>query len=287
MLDCKIIIVLHDEKSVNKASARLFMSHQTLNNRLDAIEKIFETQLFVKSNKGITFTEAGTRLHEYSSKMLSEYSKMLSFVTEKQNQVSGVLRIGSSIAFAHRKLSKLLTEFHAMYPLVEISLTTGLSDFLIKKLYSEELSVAIIKGDHRWYKESLLLCNEPLYLISKNEIKLEDLPNLPAIAFKTDATLSKQADDWWYKHYKESPKYIIYVDSASMCRQLVIAGLGWGVLPKDRIEDVQDQLFMLPLEDDGKIITRETRMCYKKSSSSQDVSALFVEFMKKLYPQEA
>ncbi len=282
-LDYKIIILLKDEKSINKACTKLFMSHQTLSNRIDAIEKELETTLFIRSNKGILFTESGERLYEYATKMLLEYSKMVNFVSGKENQVAGILRLGCSVAFAHTKLPQILADFHKAYPLVEISLTTGLSDFLVKKLYAEELSIAIIKGEHKWYKESFIIQTEPLYLISKEKIELQDLPKLPAIAFKTDITMSHQIDEWWQQNYKENPKYLMYVDSALMCRQLILSGLGWGILPRDRIEDVKDKIFAVPLKHNGLPITRETKLCYKKSPYENDIAMLFANFIKKIF----
>ena len=70
--DWKILIYLREERSINKVAKRLFMTQPSLTYRLSQMEKEIGCPLFIRTNKGVHFTDAGNRLFSFAEKELQK-----------------------------------------------------------------------------------------------------------------------------------------------------------------------------------------------------------------------
>lgn len=282
--DWQIIIALKEKMSINKAATSLYMSQPSLTYRLNQMEKEMDRQLFIRTKKGVHFTSAGERLYSYAHKMLREYSDMTYTIRSEPDKIIGILRLGASTAFSHNQLPELLKEFHDEYPCIDLSLTTGLSDKLMKQLCAEEIDIGIIRGDHHWDELSFTLQNEPLFVVSAKPIDMQNLPNIPGIKYHTDCTMQAQESKWWQENFSSPPKYLISVDSALTCLKLISAGLGWGILPDIRLNQIDNKFCIYPLQDsNGVNYNRCTHLFYGFAAENNDASFAFVNFIKKKY----
>ena len=69
--DWRLLKVLHETHNITKASQSLYLSQPTLTKRLQQIESEFETELFVRHSRGITFTPKGLLLVEKATHILN------------------------------------------------------------------------------------------------------------------------------------------------------------------------------------------------------------------------
>lgn len=182
--DWKILIYLREERSINKVAKRLFMTQPSLTYRLDQMEKEIGVPLFIRTNKGVHFTDAGNRLFSYAEKELQRYQDMKNFVTHEPNTVSGVLRIGASRSFTQSHMPTLLKGFVDRYSDIELSLTTMASDQLTKLVKKEDIQLAIIRGNQEWPEMDILLANPLMYLISAKPIDYKTLTTQPTIRYR-------------------------------------------------------------------------------------------------------
>ena len=164
--DWKILIYLKEERSINKVAKRLFMTQPSLTYRLGQMEKEIGVPLFIRTNKGVHFTDAGDRLYSFAEKELQQYQDMKNYVIHDPNDVSGVLRIGASQSFTQSHMPEILKGFADKYRDIDISLTNDTSDHLVKLIKKEEIQLAIIRGTQEWYDYNILLERQPLYLIN-------------------------------------------------------------------------------------------------------------------------
>ena len=155
--DWKILIYLREERSINKVAKRLFMTQPSLTYRLSQMEKEIGCPLFIRTNKGVHFTDAGARLFSFAEKELQQYQDMKNYVTHEPNSISGVLRIGASQSFSQSHGPALLKGFVDEYSDIEISLTTDTSDRLVKLVKKEDIHLAIVRGNQEWPESDILL----------------------------------------------------------------------------------------------------------------------------------
>ncbi len=278
--DWQLLEVLYKEKSVTKAALNLYLSQPAVTYRLAKMEKELDTSLFIRSSKGICFTSAGERLLTFTEKMLRQYSDIKECVNAVEGIVSGTLRLGSSAVFAHNELPWLLKEFHQKYPAVEISLHAGLSNDILQLMYKESICVAIIRGTHPWNQRETLLQEESLCIISAEPLTLADLPHTPGIYYHTDPTMQYQIDRWWQENFSVPPNLIMHVDGVLTCRQLVLAGLGWAIVPASRLPDSTSGLYITEIRNkENQLYKRPTRLIYTHTAKEIDTVRVFIDFM--------
>lgn len=281
--DWIILKTISEEKNLTKAAERLYLSQPALSYRLKNLEKDFGAKIVLRNTTGIIFTPQGEYLLDYALKMLTQLAIAKERIQNMENKVQGILRIGTSAIFAHYELPAILKGFLQRYPDVDISLKTGLSSQINKMLQKEDFAVAILRGDYFWPEEKHLLQEEHICLTSPTVIELQDLPNLPQINYGTDSSLRVMLEDWWRENFSLPPKVSMEVDSMDTCRQMVLHGLGWAILPLIGLKE-HDSLYTRELywRDDTPVL-RRTWMLYRNSSLELSAVTAFTNYLKEYY----
>lgn len=281
--DWRVIKILSEEKNITTAAERLYITQPALTYRLKTIEKELDTTLFVRMPRGLILTPQGEEFLRYADSMLREFERTKRKVTLMEGKVSGRLKLAVSPAFARYKLAKVLSGFRSKYPNVEFSIKTCSSSTAMCFLESDDVHVAIVRGEHKWAEEKTLLAEEPIVLITHDEVNMVNLPNLPYIVYETDSTLKKEISDWWREFYSVPPKESMYINDSDTCRQMISLGLGFSILPAiDLRTDKYPDLLIRPLEHkNGAPLKRSTWLTYRVTSTEIPAVAAFTEYLKK------
>lgn len=282
--DWKILIYLREERSINKVAKRLFMTQPSLTYRLDQMEKEIGVPLFIRTNKGVHFTDAGDRLFTYAEKELQQYQDMKNFVTHEPNSISGVLRIGASRSFTQSHMPALLKGFVDTYNDIEISLTTSTSDRLVKLVKKEDIQLAIVRGNQEWQELDVLLDNAPMVLISATPIDPKTLACQPTIRYRSDPSLDELRNRWWRQNVAESPHFMLAVDDCLTCLEIVNAGLGHSIIPADLLPKCSPDVYRQVLTDKaGNIIRRPSHLICKNAMTISNPVRIFIDYAKKYF----
>ena len=282
--DWKILIYLREERSINKVAKRLFMTQPSLTYRLSQMEKEIGCPLFIRTNKGVYFTDAGNRLFSFAEKELQQYQDMKNFVTHEPNTISGVLRIGASQSFAQSHMPAILKGFVDEYNDIEISLTTDTSDRLTKLVKKEDIHLAIVRGNQEWPDADILLEDAPLYLISAQKIDYDTLPNQPSIRYRSDPSLDELRSRWWRQNFSESPHFLLTVSDCLTCVEIVNHGLGQSLIPADLLPKCTPNVNREMIYDRQKRpILRPSHLIFKQAMLQSTPVKIFVDYMKKYF----
>ena len=277
--DWEILKTLSEEKNITKAAERLYTSQPELTYRLKNLEKEFGAKLVVRNPNGILLTHQGEYLLSYALEMMQKLQDTKERIKNMENKVQGTLRIGASAIFAYYELPQLLKSFLDQYPDVEVNLKTGLSSKIHRMLQKEEISVAIIRGDYLWSDQKHLLREEPICLVAPEPIDFKDLPHKTQVSYLTDSSLKPLVDEWWREYFEKPPLITMDVDSMDTCRQMVLHGLGWAILPATGLSK-HDGLYKKELKwRSGKPLSRCTWLMYHKASLELLTVKAFVDFI--------
>lgn len=281
--DCYILKVLHEEKNLTKTSERVFLTQPALTYRIQQIEKAYHTQLIIRRKNGIEFTTQGEHLVEYAHRILIQHRKLLEQLEDAENEIRGKIILGVSNNFARYKLPRLLKSFHDLYPRVEFQVLTGWSTDLVKMASEEEIHVGFVRGNHEWNDQKVLLAEESICIVSKHQIHVSDLLELPQISYNTDKYLKSQIDTWWNQTFSKPPYIMMEVDRVETCKEMVLNGLGYSVFPSICLTE-SDELFRINLTDaNGEMETRKTWMIYHSTSLNLITVRTFAEFVKSYF----
>ena len=280
--DWFIIKTIADKKNITVAADYLYMTQPALTYRLKCIEEEAGAKLFLRTPKGVVLTPQGEVMVDYAQRMLAELRRTQLCLGGMKDVMQGKLELGVASSFANHKLSPLLKEFTALYPQVELSITSGTSSVINQLLQREEISVAVMRGEYAWPEGKHLWSEEPICLTADKAMVLEELPSLPYIHYETDRSYQKAVAAWWNERFAAPPKVAMNINSTEACRQLISLGLGWSILPdtgaekKDACALQTTALFYK----DGSPLVRRTWILYRLASLQIPVVKAFIEHLK-------
>ncbi|MFC0274609.1 LysR family transcriptional regulator [Metabacillus herbersteinensis] len=280
--DWLVIHTLFNEKSITKAGQSLFIAQPTLTKRLKQIETEFGVKIVNRGVKGVQFTPEGEYLAKRAEELLNTFREIREDIDNFNHFVAGTLRLGVSNFISKYKLPGWLKSFKEQYPDVEFQIETGYSKQIYQLAYNQDVHIGFIRGEYNWPDQKELLFEEELCVFSYNQIALEDLPNLPKIDYHTDHLYKHLTDNWWAERYSQPPIIGISVDRGDTCKEMVLNGLGYAILPSLFFNDVE-KIYKIPLKTkEGMAITQKTWMLHHKDTEELNVVRAFVDFIKNL-----
>lgn len=275
--EAEIIKILAEEKNMRKAAERLFLTQPALSQRLQSIEKDWGSQLFIRSQKGLTPTPAGELVIQYANETMIRKEQIFETIQALNSKVHGTLKIACASIVGQNWLPKVLKDFVTLYPDAKISLITGWSSEIVKSLYEGEAHVGIVRGQVEWKGKKVHLFRDMMYLVDKEIEKIDDIltTNRPFIQFKSDSNYYQEIQLWWQRHFSSNPKRQIIVDQIETCKQMAMNGIGYAILPSITLNG-EEEVNKIPLTHSEKDtgLTRDTWLIgYDSSFELRQVSA--------------
>lgn len=282
--DWIILLKIYEEKSITRAAEALFISQPALTSRLQYIEERFKTQIVVRGKKGLHFTHEGEFLVSCAKEMVQKLHLIEGTIQTIRNEVKGTLKIGASILFFRHNLPNLIKQFLVLYPSVDFKITTNFSKNIVDSVNDSEIDIGFVRGDYEWLGEQNLLFEEDMYIVSRQEFKLKDLPSMPRIDYKSNnKSMRDSLDKWWKDNYFSPPSVAVQVDKVDSCKELVIRGLGYAFLPEGILHHT-DRINKVPMIDkNGTPLVRRTWMLCRYDNLKIALVKTFVEFVKNFY----
>jgi DNA-binding transcriptional LysR family regulator len=280
--DYELIATIAKTKNLTIAAEKLYISQPALSYRLKNLEEELNCTLVYRTPKGVILTSKGEEVAKYAEKSLLEYSNIKNKLATMDDTLSGTIKLGVSPAYAKYKLTRVLSTFSAKFPNANIYIKTCLSSDAVKRLDANEVHVVIVRGDHAWDEEKVLINKEPIVLIANSKINLADLPKLPYIEYGTDIILEKEIRNWWTEHYDVPPMVNMNINDSDTCRQLVAAGLGFSILPSISLsKEEYPNLYLQALQHkDGSPLLRSTWIMYRTVASNILIVNKFIEHLR-------
>jgi DNA-binding transcriptional LysR family regulator len=280
--DWIILKMLYEKKNITKTAESLYISQPSLTKKIQQIEKEYQAAIVNRGTKGVQFTPQGEYLAQCADEMLGRLQQIKDNVSNMGEEVSGTLRLGVSNYITRHKLPRLLKLFREQFPKVNYKVITGWSRDAFNLVYNGDAHIGMVRGDYQWSDSKILLFEENLCVTSLEKIELNDLPSLPRIEYETDALLKTMIDNWWSGEFPHPPFVGMEVDKAETCKEMVLNGLGYGILPSVLVQEQQNLHQIILKDKEGNPIVRKTWMLYHEKSLEAKVIKAFVEFVKKL-----
>ncbi len=191
------------EENISRAAEVLHVTQPTLSRQIKDLEEELHTTLFIRG-KRLTLTDSGIMLRRRAEEVIALMHKIDSEFQE-QEELSGIISIGSGGLTAAKILPELIRLFRERYPLVSFEIITGNADHIKEKLEHGILDfgfllepVEIEKFDYlrmpvkeKW--GVLLPANHPL--AQEQAVTRKQLKELPLIVTSRTA-LQREIGEW-------------------------------------------------------------------------------------------
>lgn len=278
--DLIILINIHKNRSISETSRKLFLSQPAITYRLRNLEKELGIKILNRHSDGVSFTDQGMYLLEYSKKTIQDYENLKSSIKKINNDISGKINIYVSTVFAKYYLASILKNFNKEFPDIDVNLNTYSSCELDSELIREHKADIIIRrGDMEYDGSKVILAEEPYGIVSKTPINLSQLKSKTFINYDTSVESNEIFWNWCEtvlknKHFEK----IIQVNSIEASLDLVSQDLGWTMLPKIHLSNFKN-LFFYPITDEAKKVVKRQNILLYDTNSENLATKIFVDFV--------
>lgn len=241
----------------SRAAEKLHMTQPAVSNRISQLEARLAVQLIDRSKHGhrsLLPTSRGLELFAYAERMLALQSEFLARMAEK-DELSGVVRLGTSETLVHTMLSALIKRIHEEHPAVTLDITVDISPQLQSALLEGELDIALLLGPvnapgvHniplRQYEQ--VWVTSPDLPIQHAELSLADLAAWPLLSYGRRTLHHLQVSEL-FSRAGLPPVRIFTSSSASCIVRMAIDGIGVGLLPYKVVEPAMKENLLRALD---------------------------------------
>ncbi|MEG0924310.1 MAG: LysR family transcriptional regulator [Anaerovoracaceae bacterium] len=145
-------------KNFSKAAEALGYSQSAVSMQIGQLEKELDVKLFDRIGKTIQLTEKGKELFGSARQILAMTEEAKKNIKEIP-AVSGTLRIAMAESISIFLFYEVIKEYSALYPEVEVTIKTGVTDEMLAMLYHNEVDL-IYTLDFRNFQSDLVIAYE-------------------------------------------------------------------------------------------------------------------------------
>ena len=244
-----------------QAAEQLQYAQSTITLHIQQLEAELGVKVFQRQGKKLQLTSAGRALENHASSLLHRAELLNREMLELVAGTAGHLRIGSIEPVASLRLPKLLAEFCQQYPQVRLTLETGVTETISQGVAEGKLDLAICSPPRVQLGLNFeVLFNDPMTLLIPANHKLSQQEAIAPQDLAAERLLLTEANCPYRKLFEReiatrgvSPDAGLEIMSLKVLEQMVVAGLGIGVMPTAVISPapkntVVKQICDLPLE---------------------------------------
>lgn len=271
------------EENFTKAAQQLHITQPTLSRQIAQLEEELGVDLFVRSNHNIILTEDGMILKRRAQEILSLADKTKRDFLYKDENLEGVISIGSGEFLSTRCLTDCIAQFRRKYPLVRYEFYSGNAGNIRDQIERGLLDVGLMSVpiDIRKYEfvsmpikeEWGAFVREDSPLIDKDFVMPQDLVDIPLVLPLGDFAESNIGK--WFGEYIS--KIDVIAKGNLLYNEAMMAQSNIGAVIGIRLNSNYDRLKFIPLNPSLKI---DTALVWKKEQIFSVATTAFIEFSK-------
>lgn len=272
-----------DEGSFTAASEALNYAQSNLSTQIKNLEDELGTPLFFRNKRGVLLTAKGEQFYAYADRILKLADESIIAVRDDK-KARGPLHIGSLEATALGDLPERFSVYHKSCPEVSLSLTTAMNDTLFDMVVNRKLDGAFISspGGHPALNE-IFLKKEELVLTGGTDMQWDNalaiLREAPLITFPSDSIFRRRFELLLSSHNFSYGDRMTILNSLAAMILNIIAGLGYGYLPKSIVEPYVEKGIMrtFPMEDPYSLL--DIVFIYRRDHIMSPALRYFIEML--------
>ncbi len=272
------------EENFTKAAGQLHLTQPTLSRQIADLEQELGVKLFVRSNHNIILTEDGMILKRRAQEILDLADKTKRDFLQKDENLEGVISIGSGEFLSTRCLTDCIADFRKKYPLVRYEFYSGNAGNIHERIERGLLDMGLMSEpiDIRKYEfismpveeEWGALVREGSPLTGKEFITPQDLVRIPLILPLGDFAQSN-IGKWFGEH---ATQIDIIAKGNLLYNEAMMAQSNIGAVIGIKLNCYYNGLRFIPFKPALKM---DTALAWKKEQIFSAATTAFIEFSKK------
>lgn len=231
--DLQAFFLVVETGSFARAADRMGVAKSIVSRRVASLETTLKARLLTRTARGTQATDVGLIYYEKAREALAQLEAAQEAVAEAVYEVAGPIRLSAPLSFGVTHLSKVLADFAATYPRVELDI--GFDDRKVDVLGGGyDLVVRIGEmGDSALVARRIGLINAVLVASPDYVARAGRPENLAALNGREGLiyTNVSQGDIWRFGEISVKMRSRLRSDSGEMLLCAAVAGLGVAHLP--------------------------------------------------------
>jgi DNA-binding transcriptional LysR family regulator len=234
------LVAVAEEANFTRAAERIHVAQPAVSAQIQRLERELGQPLLDRSRRVVRLTSAGEAVLPHAKAALNAVGAMHIAIDEVTQLVRGSVTIGT-VASHSVDIPRLLADFNADHPNVEITLGTDSSDSLIDNLRAGGLDMAIVSVGPDETPDGLaveVVTDEAIHaavsasdpLATRTKIRLSDLRQRTLIALPVGAGIRRQFDEACAKA-AVPPRIAFEATTPAALADLAERGLGVAIVP--------------------------------------------------------
>lgn len=244
----KSFVKILDTGSVSRAASILRVAQPALSQQIASLEQHFKHQLLIRSNVGITPTEAGLILYRHAQIMLKQIEQTQVDIDQSAKSVSGRVSIGLATYSSSSALSlPFIKEMRARFPEITVHINDSFGHILSELIMTGKMDMALIYTSDPIKGVTLQpLFREEMFLVSPAGMELSEKPGTPISLSELDghvmllpskAHFLRRLIDDALGRARAKPNVICELESVPALGAAVLDGLGSTILPASVVSE--------------------------------------------------
>lgn len=148
-----VFLIAAETLNFTQAAQRLHMTQPSVSQHIQALERHFDLQLFLRAGRHIELTDAGMRLVPLARDLVARSVNIEEVMESLKGEVYGHLRVGCSTTPGKYVLPQLLTQFHNEHSKVKVTCQVSSQNHTLEMLFTNEVHIALTSLPQVDFKE--------------------------------------------------------------------------------------------------------------------------------------
>lgn len=238
----RTFLALSEIRNFTKTAEKLHFAQSNVTTHIQQLERELNTQLFERIGKRIALTQAGKELIPDAVRMLALSDDITQRFTN--HGIGGVITVGASESVCISRLPAVLKIYQGQYPEVQVYLRVIDTDNAMTLLEENVIDTAFILDEERLYPytSTSFSVHEPIAVLARPEHLLAARPVVSAADFM-DMPMILTGQGCCYRNLFErelraaavSPRVVLETSSIQVIKQMILSGVGLGLLPESAV----------------------------------------------------
>lgn len=227
-----------DLGSFSAAAKQLDVSQPAVSLQVRELERRLESRLIERVGRRLTPTAAGTTLLGYARSILELSVQAADATRSLSDGVQGSVRLGAGATACLHLLPPLLGKLRKEYPALQVSVTTGNMEEVVRKVEQNALDFALVTLPASGRALAITpVMLDPFVMIGAStgrplpaRITPVQASSLPMILFEAGTNTRRQVDEW-LRTSGIQVRPVMELGDVEAIKEMVSAGLGYSIVP--------------------------------------------------------
>ena len=225
--------------NVSRAAEALFLTQPAITARLKSLESDLGTELFVRTPRGMTLSDAGRAFLPYAERAVATFDEGKQLVANLREGAMGALVIAAAPAVSTYVLPEVLRAFRSTHPRVRLGVRTGHTEEVLEMVLRAEAHVGIGRPIRHPDVELIPVMDDEMLLVvaarhpfaRRGKVSLRELAGERLVLFDRTSSYHELTSSL-FRQAGVVPASTLELDNVEAAKKMVQGNLGVALLPR-------------------------------------------------------